>query len=65
MTLEEALVFLQNFVKESAVPTIRHISIDLVPAEKLSSFEKAMKTVGDALHRGELTRDNLLKRLRL
>ena len=65
MELQEAIKFLKPYVKESAVPGQMHISPDLVNAEDLQTFELAMQTTNNAIYKGEMTRDDLMKELGL
>ncbi len=65
MTLEEAIVFLKNYVKESAVPGQMHISPDLVNAEDMDKFEEAMRITNNTVVKGEMTRDELQSKLGL
>lgn len=65
MTLEEAILFLQSYIKESAVPKQKHISPDLVSAEDLLRYEEAMKVVNDQVLKGLLSREELLRKLGL
>lgn len=65
MTVEEAISFLKSYVKESAVPGQMHISPDLVNAEDIPNFEKAMALTRHAVLKGEITEDDLQKALGL
>ena len=65
MTLQEAVAILQNYVKESAVPGQMHISADLVSIEDMPRFEEAMKMTNNAVLKGEITREELLRQLGL
>lgn len=65
MELKEAILFLRNYVKESAIPGQNHISPDLVNSEDIEKFEQAMEITNNAVYKGEMTRDQLTKELGL
>lgn len=65
MTLDEAIDFLKQYVKYSAVPGQKHIDPSLVNAEDLGRYEQAFKVSQDAVLDGEITEDNLRSRLGL
>lgn len=65
MELKEAIEFLKNYVKESAVPGQMHISPDLVNSEDLPKFNEAMELTNNSVLKGELTRAELVKQLGL
>lgn len=65
MTLQAAIQILKQYVKESAVPGQMHISPDLVNAQDLESYEAAMEMAHNAVLKGELSREELLRKLGL
>ena len=62
---EKAVSLLKKAVKSSHLDNQKHIDFSLVNAPHLDEYKKAMITVQTAVKEGEITQDELKKRLGL
>ena len=62
---EEAVELLRNAVKYSHLDNQKHIDFALVNADHLDTYKKAMIVVRSAVVEGELSEEDLKKRLGL
>ena len=62
---EKAVSLLKKAVKSSHLDNQKHIDFSLVNAPHLDEYKKAMITVQTAVKEGEITQDELRKRLGL
>ncbi|MBG09521.1 MAG: hypothetical protein CME68_12235 [Halobacteriovoraceae bacterium] len=62
---EKAVSLLKKAVKSSHLDDQKHIDFSLVNAPHLDEYKKAMITVQTAVKEGEITQDELKKRLGL
>lgn len=65
MTFEEAVTLLKKIVKESAIPGQKHLDLTLAKAEDVGCYEQALVVTNQAMAKGEVTREQLLKQLGL
>ena len=63
--LEDAVKLLRKAVKYSHLDNQKHIDFSLVNADHLDNYKKAMMVVRSAVTDGDLTEDDLKKRLGL
>ena len=63
--LEDAVKLLRNAVKYSHLDNQKHIDFSLVNADHLDDYKRAMMVVRSAVADGDLTEDDLKKRLGL
>ena len=62
---EDAVKLLRKAVKHSHLDNQKHVDFSLVNADHLDDYKKAMMLVRAAVNDGELTEDDLKKRLGL
>ena len=62
---EKAVSLLKNAVKSSHLDNQKHIDFSLVNATHLDDYKKAMVTVQTAVKEGEISEDELKKKLGL
>jgi len=62
---EEAISLLRNAVKYSHLDNQKHLDFSLVNASHLDDYQKAMITVQTAVKEGEVTQDELKRKLGL
>tara|TARA_B100000683_G_scaffold266977_1_gene299997 strand:+ start:2306 stop:2512 length:207 start_codon:yes stop_codon:yes gene_type:complete len=62
---EKAVSLLKNAVKYSHLDNQKHIDFSLVNAPHLDDYKKAMVTVQKAVQDGDITQDDLKKKLGL
>ncbi len=65
MELKEAIQVLKDYVKYSCIPGQKHLDFSLVNIDHLPEVQKAMEVAQSAIIRGEMTRDDLLKKVNL
>jgi hypothetical protein len=65
LELNQAIELLQKAVKHTGNIDQKHIDLTLVPAEDRGHYEAALAVAQQALKEGQLTRDQLFKKLNL
>jgi hypothetical protein len=65
MQLDEAIELLKKAVKFCGTIDQKHIDLTIVPAEQRHTYEKALAISQLSVKEGEITRDELLRRLTL
>ena len=65
MEIYHAIELLQKAVKHTGNIDQKHIDLTLVPAEDRSQYEKALSVAQEAIKSGQMTREQLFKKLNL
>jgi hypothetical protein len=65
MNLDQAIDLVRNAVKYTGTIDQKHIDLTLVPAEKRSTYEKAMAVCQISIKDGKISRDEFLRRVHL
>lgn len=65
MSLDDAIELLKITVKNNGTNDSKHLDLGLVPTEKRDIYEKALALATLSIQKGEITRDEFLRRVHL
>ncbi len=65
MTLDEAITLVRKAVKHTGTIDQRHIDLTVVPAREREEYERALAQIQLAVKEGQLSRDEMARRLTL